>query len=160
MSQIGGGYVEERKKRVESMLREIAEVELELLRLKHALAEFASKLEKGSPKSVRVFKGYVVDERLREFRKMEYGEMPEFISFDSPKGQDLLSDMEAGKTNKDWYPYDVYGGYFKLENGVLMSCPMNADGSRDNSPYEVEPFAAWDNDFNPNEIVQELETKP
>lgn len=46
-------------------------------------------------KELRVFKGYIVDERLREFRVMNYGEMPEFIPFDSPKGQELLSDMEA-----------------------------------------------------------------
>jgi hypothetical protein len=46
-------------------------------------------------KELPKFKGYTVDERVREFRVMNYGEMPEFIPFDSPKGQELLSDMEA-----------------------------------------------------------------
>jgi len=89
--------VEERKKRVMEMLREIAELELELMKLKYSLAEFAGRLE-GSPKKLRVFKGYTVDERLREFRVMNYGEMPEFIPFDCPKGQELLSEMKANSS--------------------------------------------------------------
>lgn len=36
------------------------------------------------------FKGYTVDERLKEFRKVKYGEIPEFISFESSKGKKLL----------------------------------------------------------------------
>lgn len=40
-----------------------------------------------------VFKGYTVDERLGEFRKINFGEMPEFIPFDSPRGQELLRDL-------------------------------------------------------------------
>lgn len=36
------------------------------------------------------FKGYTVDERLKEFRKVKYGEIPEFISFESNKGKKLL----------------------------------------------------------------------
>jgi hypothetical protein len=63
------------------------------------------------------------------------------------------------KTNKQWYPYEEYGGYFKLENGVLMSCPMNTDGSRDDNPYEVDWYEAWDNDVKPEDIIQELEKK-
>ena len=35
-------------------------------------------------------KGYTVDERLKEFRKIEYGKPLEFVSFDSAKGQKLL----------------------------------------------------------------------
>ena len=65
----------------------------------------------------------------------------------------------AGKTNSKWYPYETLGGFFKLENGVLMGCPMNTDGTRSDSPYEVDWYEAWDNDFNPNEIVQELEER-
>jgi hypothetical protein len=39
-----------------------------------------------------VFKGYTVDERLQEFRKM----FPmEFIPFDSEKGKKLLAEMET-----------------------------------------------------------------
>lgn len=36
------------------------------------------------------FKGYVIDYRLHELRKMEYGKLPEFIPFESRKGQKLL----------------------------------------------------------------------
>jgi len=37
-----------------------------------------------------VFRGYTVDERLREFRKANYGECLQFISFESSKGKKLL----------------------------------------------------------------------
>jgi len=66
----------------------------------------------------------------------------------------------AGKTNSEWYPFETLGGFFKLEEGVLMECPMNIDGSRSDSPYEVDRRAAGENDFNPSEIVRELEKKP
>lgn len=39
------------------------------------------------------FKGYTVDSRLRQFRKLIFGEACEFIPFDSPKGQTLLERM-------------------------------------------------------------------
>ncbi len=42
-------------------------------------------------RALPTFKGYTVDERLREFRKVEYGKHFEFISFSSEKGQKLLS---------------------------------------------------------------------
>ena len=34
---------------------------------------------------------YIIDYRLREFRFIEYGKMPEFIPFDSELGIKLLS---------------------------------------------------------------------
>jgi hypothetical protein len=37
-----------------------------------------------------VFRGYTVDVRLREFRKISRTEPWEFIPFDSPKGRRLL----------------------------------------------------------------------
>lgn len=40
------------------------------------------------------FKGYVVDYRLQQFRKMVYGKIPQFIPFDSPKGQKLMNQYE------------------------------------------------------------------
>ncbi len=43
-----------------------------------------------------------------------------------------------GKTNRQWYPYIAQGSYFKLENGDLMQCPMNTDGTRDDSPCVVD----------------------
>jgi hypothetical protein len=44
-----------------------------------------------------VFGGYTVDNRLSEFRKAEPGKAPEFIPFDSPKGQTLTKGMMKGK---------------------------------------------------------------
>jgi hypothetical protein len=51
-------------------------------------------------------KKYVVDERLREFRFMEFGKLPEFVPFDSPKGREIMKHLrnneahetEAGQT--------------------------------------------------------------
>jgi hypothetical protein len=40
------------------------------------------------------FKGYTVDWRLREFRRLVFGEMPEFIPFDSKKGRELREEMK------------------------------------------------------------------
>lgn len=37
------------------------------------------------------YKGYTVDERLKEFRKAIYGKCLEFISFNSHKGKKLLT---------------------------------------------------------------------
>ena len=59
--------------------------------LKHMMEWQAEGLLKKLP----IFKGYTVDERLKEFRKIEYGKTIEFIPFDSPKGQELLSEMRA-----------------------------------------------------------------
>ena len=39
------------------------------------------------------FKGYVVDERLRQFRKVEFGEAPEFIEFGSKRGRKLKEEL-------------------------------------------------------------------
>ncbi|MGD0318071.1 MAG: hypothetical protein ABSB56_00015 [Nitrososphaerales archaeon] len=39
------------------------------------------------------FKGYTVDRRLREFRRMVFAEMPEFIPFQSEKGRELTAEM-------------------------------------------------------------------
>jgi len=46
------------------------------------------------------FKGYTVDERLREFRKAIYGECLDFISYDSSKGKKLLSQYRKEQTMK------------------------------------------------------------
>ena len=49
-----------------------------------------------SPFELPTFNGYTVDIRLKQFRKVEYGENPqiEFIDFDSEKGQELLLEMQ------------------------------------------------------------------
>ena len=39
------------------------------------------------------FKGYTVDMRLKEFRSLEPGKKPEFLSFDSERGDMLLVEL-------------------------------------------------------------------
>lgn len=48
---------------------------------------------------LREFKGYTVDLRLQQFRKLEYGKLPEFLEFASPKGQKLLAQMHQAVTH-------------------------------------------------------------
>jgi hypothetical protein len=45
---------------------------------------------------------YVIDERLREFRYMEYGKLPEFVPFESPKGREIMRHLhkEAHETEE------------------------------------------------------------
>jgi hypothetical protein len=45
---------------------------------------------------------------------------------------------KMNKTNKNWYPYQQDGNYYRLVDGVLISSPMNADGSRDSEEVEVD----------------------
>ena len=54
-------------------------------------------MEHGSRK-LKDFKGYTVDLRLQEFRKMELGKLPQFIEFASPKGRKLLAQMHEQVT--------------------------------------------------------------
>jgi hypothetical protein len=42
---------------------------------------------------LKTFKGYTVDLRLRQFRKVPLTKLPEFIDFDSPQGQELVMQM-------------------------------------------------------------------
>lgn len=44
-----------------------------------------------------IFKGYTVDERLGEFRKLEYGKEIEYIPFSSEKGKLLLAEYQDRK---------------------------------------------------------------
>lgn len=56
-------------------------------------------------KVLPTFKGYTVDERLREFRKLGWGEATEFVRFDSPKGEQLLKEMrEKGISSESVVP--------------------------------------------------------
>ena len=50
-------------------------------------------------KTLKVFNGYTVDLRLKQFRKANIGEELEFIEFDSKKGQKLLKDMHLAVLN-------------------------------------------------------------
>lgn len=58
------------------------------------------------PTFIHEEKVWTVDERLREFRHVVYGKMPEFVSYDSVAGQELLRHwitfsgyMVRGKSN-------------------------------------------------------------
>jgi hypothetical protein len=53
----------------------------------------------GYPRKLPEFKGYTVDERLKEFRKVVHGESIEFIAFDSLQGKRLLEEMRKGEEN-------------------------------------------------------------
>jgi hypothetical protein len=66
------------------------------------------------------------------------------------------------KTNRQWYPYEEQGSYFKLEEGVLLFSPMMRDHSRASEEGEVD----WENGVEGAEdearllaIVKELEHK-
>jgi len=48
------------------------------------------------PRKLPEFKGYTVDERLREFRKVVHGKSIEFIDFNSRKGIKLLKKWKGG----------------------------------------------------------------
>lgn len=47
-----------------------------------------------SPRKLQTFeckgKTWTVDPRLQEFRFLQYGEMPEYVPFDSEEGSELL----------------------------------------------------------------------
>jgi len=45
-------------------------------------------------KELDVFKGYTVDPRLKEFRKLIFGKTFEIFSFDSPTGRKMLAEYE------------------------------------------------------------------
>jgi len=49
-------------------------------------------------RKLKTFKGYTVDLRLQQFRKMTFGKLPEFIEFTSTKGQKLLAHMHEEVT--------------------------------------------------------------
>ncbi len=49
-------------------------------------------------RKLKMFKGYSVDLRLQQFRKMEDGKLPQFIDFTSPKGKKFLALMHEEVT--------------------------------------------------------------
>lgn len=53
-----------------------------------------------------VFRGYAVDERLRQFRTVPRDGLPEFIDFDSPEGRTLLIAFIMTKTDG----HDIWAG--------------------------------------------------
>ncbi len=50
-------------------------------------------------RKLKVFEGYTIDLRLKQFRKAEIGEELEFVEFDSKEGQELLQKMHAAVLN-------------------------------------------------------------
>lgn len=69
------------------------------------------------------FEGYVIDERLREFRRTAYGEPVEFIPFDSEKGKTMLEEMGRKKpmSKSDLFEEACgsMGGEYEEEYGML-----------------------------------------
>lgn len=57
------------------------------------------------------FKGYTIDVRLKELRKVEWDKLPEFIAFESEVGRKILAEMEnnpeAVRTYEDESPYEI-----------------------------------------------------
>lgn len=53
-----------------------------------------------------VFKGYTVDMRLQEFRKVSFNDLPEFVPFMSDKGARLFYEFrqtEEGRKELNWF---------------------------------------------------------
>jgi predicted nucleotidyltransferase len=63
------------------------------------------------------------------------------------------------KTNTKWYPYEEDGCFYRLEQGILMQCPMLLDEKRDDNPYEVDWYYGVSEKETPRlkEIVKEFE---
>ena len=73
-----------------------------------------------------------------------------------------MTQTKPKKTNKHWYPYEEDGCYYKLEEGVLLQCPMNIHGSADEESFcEVDWYYGLTQEELPRmkEIVKELEEK-
>jgi len=47
-----------------------------------------------------IFKGYTVDLRLQEFRKIEMNKLPQFIPFTTDRGALLLSELRQTRQGK------------------------------------------------------------
>jgi hypothetical protein len=69
-----------------------------------------------TPVKLPTFRGYTVDHRLREFRKVEFGKTLEFIPFDSQKGRQLLQEMEPKSVPDVLYASPVREIKDRLEN--------------------------------------------
>ena len=54
--------------------------------------------EINSVRKLKEFRGYTVDLRLRQFRKIPYGKQPQFIEFATPEGKKLLAQMHEEVT--------------------------------------------------------------
>lgn len=50
-------------------------------------------MARDSPFELPAYRGFTIDKRLRQFRKVTHGCQIEFIEFDSSKGRELLREM-------------------------------------------------------------------
>ena len=52
-------------------------------------------------KELPIFKGYTVDKRLKQFRKVDRNKPSiQFVDFDSEQGQELLQEMQDSDEDK------------------------------------------------------------
>src|SRR5215213_8523428 len=58
-------------------------------------AEPEEETEVEQPYQLPTFKGYTIDMRLQEFRKVASGEKLEFIPFNSPEGKKLFAELKS-----------------------------------------------------------------
>lgn len=97
-------------------------------------------------KELPKFKGYTVDVRLREFRKINYGEIPEYIPFDSPKGQQLLSEMRANNQGAN-YAYLKELARVLAEEAITAYAdefsPDEISMDEDKTEYLAKEFLKW-----------------
>lgn len=72
------------------------------LRRKKMHTQLNTKQEVNMVKKLPEFKGYTVDERLKQFRKVDCKKPSiEFVDFDSEEGQELLSQYEESQLEEE-----------------------------------------------------------
>lgn len=86
------------------------------------------------------YKGYTVDARLREFRKLEFGKVPEFIPFDSPKGRELLEGWKATRVSNPLTPEEIK----TIEE---IAARYMAEGRFKDLPALIEHLKSMDREF-------------
>jgi hypothetical protein len=58
------------------------------------IPDFTDYVEReNGPRTLPTYKGYTIDVRCRQFRKIEWGKLPEFHSFRSELGDTLLCEL-------------------------------------------------------------------
>lgn len=55
-----------------------------------------------TPRRLPEFEGYTVDARLRQFRKVPTDQLPEFIEFASPEGEEVLERLYRALIDGTW----------------------------------------------------------
>jgi hypothetical protein len=84
------------------------------------------------------FKGYTIDRRLREFRRIVFGEMPEFVPFDSEKGKELMAEMRKRPCrfclHEKGTPARDNDGCRQLPQGVMFGDEQRQEETQDTRP--------------------------